>query len=177
MATADHMTQAGTVRRESSHRTWFVAAIIVLLALAVVFGALWLLERDGVASLEGDLTTAEQTAQGLEGDLATTQSDLLAARTDIAALEAEVAALNAATPVLHEHQAEVQALYDDFRAAIQNPDAEEIASIVIPDIGAVTDNIGWLNNGINQAGEMISAADKALLSAISEFDDVVSNIF
>ena len=55
--------------------------------------------------------------------------------------------------------------------------AEEIASIVIPDIGAVADNIGWLNNGINQAGEMISAADKALLSAISEFDDVVSNIF
>jgi hypothetical protein len=55
--------------------------------------------------------------------------------------------------------------------------AEEISSMVIPGIGAVADNIGWLNTGISRAGELISAADRELLAAINEFDDVCSNIF
>jgi hypothetical protein len=55
--------------------------------------------------------------------------------------------------------------------------AEELASIVIPDIGRVTDNIGWLNNGLGQAAEVISAADKAALAAINEFADACSSIF
>jgi hypothetical protein len=55
--------------------------------------------------------------------------------------------------------------------------AEELSSIMIPDIGRVTDNIGWLNAGLGQAAELISAADKAAVAAVNEFADACSNIF
>ena len=113
MATTDTMTpvrEAGATGQSPGRRPW-VAAVIALLAVAAVgFGALWLSERSAVSDLEGDLATAEAAV-----------AEATAAE---AAAVAELAAFN------HPEQEGVQALYEAFLAAVANPDAATIESLL-----------------------------------------------
>jgi len=141
MTTAQGMTGATPVRKESppSNTVWIVAALVALAAVAVVLGALWLVERNDVSGLETDLDTAtaaqvasEAQVATLETEITTLETEAAALNAQVAELEAQVATLDAATTLSDPMQAPTQELYDEFLAAIQDPDAETISAMFAP---------------------------------------------
>ena len=53
---------------------------------------------------------------------------------------------------------------------------EELSTIMVPGVGAVMDNITWLNNGLRRASELITAADDECLPLVNEAADMFAGI-
>ena len=126
MTATERMTGTTAMAGVSSSKTpWMVAAIIVLAVVAAVFAGLWLVERNDMSAAEADLETTTEA-------LATSEAEVVALQSEISGLEAEVTALTPETTVSHELHAQTRALYEDFTAALEDPQAAEISAMFAP---------------------------------------------
>ena len=57
-----------------------------------------------------------------------------------------------------------------------NAFVEELSTIMIPGVGAVMQNISWLNTGLQRASDLITAADDECLPLVSEAADLFGSI-
>lgn len=130
MTTVDRVPAEGARSEGTLHRTWFIAAIILVAAVAVGLGVLWIAEMNTTSDLEGDLSAVQAELATSDAEVATLETSLAASSGDVATLEAQIATLEAAAAgAMHPMQVEVQQLYDAFLVAIAEPDAETISAL------------------------------------------------
>lgn len=143
MTKMDTVPRTEIAKRPVSRPPWMAAVVALLVVVSVALGAMWLAERGSVGDLESEVAAAEAAAE--EGDAA-----LATQEARISELESRLAAAEAAV-VSHPQQAEVQALYDAFLAAIADPDAETVASF-FTDFAANTSAAGVRTRGAEEIG-------------------------
>ena len=173
MTATERMTGTTAMAGVSSSKTpWMVAAIIVLAVVAAVFAGLWLVERNDMSAAEADLETTTEA-------LATSEAEVVALQSEISGLEAEVTALTPETTVSHELHAQTRALYEDFTAALEDPQAAEISAMFAPyashtsamgltTFGAEEIGLGWEQYGsltVDDPGALIVNGDTGYVKA------------